>query len=58
MLVAVLKNILSLENIGLDTKVTFFQLSNAFEWSKYVQPIPVPAQGEETEAGTNCTVSG
>merc|ERR1712154_625499 len=27
-------------------------------FNDWVQPLPLPAQGQETEAGTSCTVTG
>merc|ERR1712154_538880 len=30
----------------------------SFTFNDWVQPLPLPAQGQETEAGTSCTVTG
>merc|ERR1719369_14591 len=38
--------------------ICLIKLTEALEWSDYIAPIPIPAQGAETEAGTVCTVTG
>ena len=34
------------------------QLKSSLEFTEWVQPIALPAAMEETEAGTDCTVTG
>ena len=34
------------------------QLKKSLEFTEWVQPIALPAAMEETEAGTDCTVTG
>ena len=34
------------------------KLKKSLEWTEFVQPIPLPGAGQETPAGTRCTIIG
>ena len=34
------------------------KLKETLEWTDFVQPIALPAAGQQTEAGTDCTITG
>ena len=34
------------------------KLKESLEWTEFVKPIALPAAGQMTEAGTECTVTG
>ena len=34
------------------------KLKEPLEWTEFVQPIALPAAGQDTPAGTECTVTG
>merc|ERR1719431_944465 len=38
--------------------VCLLHLQEPLTFNDWVQPLPLPAQGQETEAGTSCTVTG
>jgi len=38
--------------------VCLLHLQESLTFNDWVQPLPLPAQGQETEAGTSCTVTG
>jgi hypothetical protein len=38
--------------------MSLFQLATPLEWTDFVQPIALPAPLLETEAGTDCIVTG
>jgi hypothetical protein len=40
------------------TTISLFQLATPLEWTDFVQPIALPAPLLETEAGTDCIVTG
>ena len=38
--------------------ICLLHLQESLEWTDWVQPLGLPTQGQETEAGTMCTVTG
>jgi secreted trypsin-like serine protease len=38
--------------------IAIIEINGEFEFNEFVQPIPLPDDGEEVEDGTDCTVSG
>ena len=43
-------------NYGND--ICLLKLKKSLEWTQFVQPIALPAAGQETMTGTECTVTG
>jgi len=44
--------------VNLGNDACLLKLKKSLEWTEFVQPIPLPAAGKETPAGTRCTVTG
>ena len=44
--------------VNLGNDACLLKLKKSLKWTEFVQPIPLPAAGKETPAGTRCTVTG
>eukprot|EP00090_Calanus_glacialis_P024739 TRINITY_DN3842_c0_g1_i2.p1 TRINITY_DN3842_c0_g1~~TRINITY_DN3842_c0_g1_i2.p1 ORF type:complete len:213 (-),score=40.56 TRINITY_DN3842_c0_g1_i2:75-641(-) len=44
--------------VNLGNAACLLKLQKSLEWTEFVQPIPLPAAGKETPAGTRCTIIG